>query len=406
MTTEIDVVDDPYIDELTVSAPADIYAGTEVELTVAAKDQDGNALDLYKYVNASTAWVGGYTFTGGQNHTNRQWASITATSGALKVTKNSTKKTVTFKYKYTATGTETFPVTDIITVKSAKVSVTPVSAKVQKAGEIAGIQGLATGTKLAYGAGDPISIDLQKKLVFKDNYGGAVENDGTDTATTCPSFTVSTITAGKGSNVTANNTYYVYTVSKKNAGGTYAQLTTANDSTITATGDYRVTLYKYVGSAATYTNGATDTFVPGAANTYTITDLGNYDFTVSAASGLYKEGSFKASVAAGDELLWAGKDSAGNASTDTTKIKVTAYDTVLKADVEVPATQYTLTLSDQAATATANAIKMQTGRKEGDKTTPVTEKTLTAEVWYGGQSVASVDVKYSDADREAKSFSW
>ncbi len=406
VSTEIDVVDDPYIDALAVTASADIYAGTEVELSVEARDQDNNILNLYDFVPSSSAWASTYVFTKGGNSTNKQFAQIAAGSGQVKVTKDSAKRTVIFKYKYTATGTETFPVTDILTVKSAHVTVNPVSLKVQKAGEIAGIQGLTSDATLVFAPGDPISLNLEQKLVFKDNYGGTVAN-GSGAAANGAKYPViitktngaADVKAKKASATAGANTLYGYTVYN----------TTGSDwvdtsATLTAAAKYKVELWKVSGtSQANVTSVTAINSDTGA----TVASLGTYEFEIKQSSGSYKDGSFKASVKAGEELLYAGSADGSTQNADYASVVVTAYDNSLKQNVTVPATACTITVSDtRASVINDNQVQMNTKREPGDKTTEVETGKLTAEVWYNSMSVASVDIDYSDADPEAKAWSW
>ena len=193
-TQNLVIEDNPYIASLDVSIP-EVYSGIKTEISVSAKDQNGDAYDFYA---DGTNIVAGDIIFGDTNTLASASSSIDATNGTFSMVKDTTKKTVQFYYTCTNNGKSAL--TDTVAVKTATPSLSSIKVTVNVAGKTAKVQGIASGvtTTIASGKNIKLGTGNEKNVVFLDNYGAVM-------TTGLPTFN------GTGTGMTANDTFY-YTV--------------------------------------------------------------------------------------------------------------------------------------------------------------------------------------------------
>ncbi len=384
-TDTITIEDDPYIAELSVSVP-DVYGGKDAELSVTGIDQYGAAVDMYDFVGTTndgsgattidaTAAAGTYYFDD-YNHTTKAGSTITVPKDLkLKVTKNTTTKTV--KFILTAPdndGTSNVPYS--LVVQSAKPAVANVQVSVQPNPYAYGIsQTLKSGgSTIVLRSGS--SADLVKNVLILDNYGasfdyadkifGVKDNHTLETATKVTSSTAGDATAD-----------WVYQVLDS------TNTIVSAPAAISTAGKYSAELW--------YDKGGT------ADHKYT--QLSSKSFEIKVASTDYK--SYSASLKSSDKLLYTGNDTAAAGDpTDHEVIVVKGTDangnTVELTDgIEYDVALRTTSVGS-AGTITENASVVTCNSAEALGATPETG-TIVADIYVGSQVVTSVDIPYSNA---------
>ncbi|MBE5901591.1 MAG: hypothetical protein E7280_06765 [Lachnospiraceae bacterium] len=212
-TAEVEILDNAYIAKLDVTAP-NLYANVPATLEVAAVDQDGNAVDLYDYVPATA--TGDYTGAknefkfGDTNNLTDAHTTITIPKDAtLSVSRNTSKKTVSFKY---TPAKRTQASTDIITIQTAKPDVANLTWNVDVTPSPAGIKGLAIGTNMAIGGEKVLNVNTVKILDsnnsvidYTDNKAVAGVDFITDIKDAKTAGYYAVVAAGKGLAATAKD---------------------------------------------------------------------------------------------------------------------------------------------------------------------------------------------------------
>ncbi len=175
-STSVEIQDDPYIDELSVTFP-ELYAGTAVEVTVTAKDQYGNAVDLYEMFTKTDAYTTGSTakkiLFGDTNHLSSIHSSVEVNStsgGTFEYVKDVSKKTMTLKYTPSAADVQNGVQ---CTVSSAKPTINVQTLAINASGYVAGIKGLKASVATTLVDGESISFK-DGKIQFLDNYGATM----------------------------------------------------------------------------------------------------------------------------------------------------------------------------------------------------------------------------------------
>ena len=367
---ELDVVDDPYIATLNVSAPT-FYDGDKAEITITAVDQDGNAYDLYDKVKTS----GGKKLEfKDQNHLTTMGSYIEVTDGALTFKENSSKKTITFFYQGSATSA-TVAKSVVATIMPASAIASNQTWTVQPATSVAGIKSF--DKDLSVNPGGKIFTGTVTNFTWLDSSGAALDN----TASTgkLPNYTaniealsgVESITVGKYYSVAVSPTG---TTSWNILGGDVVAPTSGNVSSANYTATITVSLYD-----VTKANTAT------AKAEYT--ELAKKTFTATANDGTTDH--YTATLKKTDATLYVNKD-----SVDITEFDVKAVD---NNGVARDFTGYTVTVDSDLAVS---------GKVISGKNNSISSAgTATAQIWVGGKSVVTLDVPYDVAAPAAQGVS-
>jgi hypothetical protein len=174
-TQNLVIEDNPYIATLDVSIP-EAYSNVKVEASISAKDQNGEAYDIYTNGAVIDSDSRRIKFND-MNHLTTKNSEIKATYGTFSMVKDSKRKTVKFYYVCENNGATTK--SDTITVTTAVPTITPLVVTVNPAGTVAKVQGLASGVKTELkGTDDPIQLGkgYEKNIVFLDSYGAVMTN--------------------------------------------------------------------------------------------------------------------------------------------------------------------------------------------------------------------------------------
>ena len=383
-TQELTIVDDPYIAELTVSAPT-LYVGEEAELTITAKDQDGNDLSMFdlignKYNKKTTAVSGSGTFNADAtyyfddfNHLTKGCSSIKFSddSATFKVTTNTSKKTVTFTYTPGTKGQT------IVSLQTATPTPSNITWTVEGATYPAGISKLATGVETAgVVGGNTIATLSNDNIVFLSNSGAEITASEINTAdaTLYPQLTTATTITHLGS--TTSDEYY-YKVSLKSGDSvTVTPATGAVTSSTSKTGSSKVNVTLY-----------------SVDKDDKVTTLASKDFTFTVAAITYN--SYKAKLATGSELLYVNKNSG-----DYAEFVVIGVDADGN-EVEMATNQYSVTVD--------SGLSVDGDKVLGACSTLSAKGTAVATIWAqvngtgADQAVATVDVPYDVAAPVAQS---
>ena len=384
-TDSIEVVDDSYIATLNVEVP-ELYGGKEAEIIVTATDEYGDTVDLYNVTEAATidqtalTSSADYTFKG-QNSLTKTQAKITVPAGMkLKVTKNTSRKTV--KFTLTAKdNTGTTNVQYVLLAQSATPTINNIQCVVQPN---AGVYGIAAALK---SGGTSITVkngattNLNENIVILDQYGSAMgtlkELVSAAKVVVDSSKTVESTTQNSGGHSVGD---FVVNITKKGASLVAAASNGA--------GEYTVTLWKI---------GKTDDGAAGSKND----KLAERTFTVIESDATYV--SYAASVAAGEELLYVGTVQ------DTAAIVVKGTDAKGNTVTLTKTTDYTLTVDNadllEIDGTNANVKASSSGASAAKAAEPGSIKgSATVTVWdTKGNEVATVTVDYSNATPVATS---
>ena len=397
VTDSIAVEDDPYIASLAVTVP-EMYSGKEAELTLTATDQYGDALDLYDLVGNSNnggtigtnAGTGSFTSAAAYllddyNHTTKSSTSIalgTTGSLTLKVTKNTSKKTV----KFTLTGTNgtTSNINSNITVTTATPTVNNYPLTVQPAAHPYGLSAKlkASGSATVTLGGATASWTPESDVIMLDQYGASMG-------------TIADVVAKADYTVNYNSTTTAYTVSSTATQGQwYAEVIGKTSSgsqsdfspaTALSTADtYTVNLW-YAKDTNTLEKQATRTFTvqdQGTVKTYTASVKAGYEklYIESCGTSGFTAGSGDDSVI----IEVKGKDAAGN---ETTLSPGSSNDYTLTVDNTDLLEVISGDTGIQQKTIAAGAA-VDNSKKEG---------TATVTVWVNGEEVATTSFTFSGA---------
>jgi hypothetical protein len=226
-TANLKIEDNPYIATLDVSIP-EAYNNNKVEVTVSAKDQNGEAYDFY---SDGTRVLGGDIVFGDVNALATAKSTIEASIGSFTMVKETKTKTV--KFYYTCENAGKAAITDTVTVKTATPTVTILRVTVNPSGTAEKVQGIASGVATTLKNGDH-AIELgeafKKNIVFLDNYG-AVMTAG------LPTFENNT------GNMSGETTYY-YSVTQGTTPVVNGTIAWHNDTDKDINVTYTITLYK------------------------------------------------------------------------------------------------------------------------------------------------------------------
>ena len=380
-TDEIEVVDDPFIASLTVQVP-ELYGGKEAELTLIAKDQDGNDVDLFNFVGTTnkvktgadgTGTFGGaaqYTYTFDDiNHLTQGASSITIPQGlTLKVGKNTANKTVKFTLT-PASNTDAQSKAYVLTVQTATPTVANVQCSVQTDPHPYGIatnyKGKTTNSVTVKAS---TAYDLTKNVMLLDQYSADLDTVAALVTATKVGLETTTKIVATDDFATAG-----YAVQFLKSDGTI--LTTP--AAVTTAGTYTAELW-YDEDGATTTKHAVR--------------LANKTFTIVHADTTYV--SYSAGLSSDDKLLYVGA-----ANQDCEKVVVKGRDASGN-EVTLDYGEYTTQLRTNPTgglTITSGVVEEGTG-VAWDAAAGEAKGTAIVDVYVSGEVVASVDVPYSNKD--------
>ena len=392
-TKELEIEDDPFIASLTLSAPS-LYAGQKAEITISAKDQYGEEINLYNYIGSANDGDGVVSGIAGTtaydfddvNHLTKGHSSITFSAGTYSVSTNSSKKTVKLEYTPATKGTV------IATVQDATPYVSNLSWSVDGTPTPAGISGLKTGTQTTFtvGSGESTDLDVGGTILFLDSTGAAINYDDLSAADKVddevyPQYdggTAKTACVGAANEGDVEYYYHIDDPSADCIALNAAMAVVTPHATKVGTSNVKITLYSITEA------GATDK----------VSTLGSYTVKFTTADGSYK--SYKASLNSASSLLYV-----SSTSTDTTGFTVigvdaNGYEKAIPADDYVVDVDSTLTVVNDAD---GNPVLVSGKATKTEKGTAVA--TIWAQINGTGekQAVATVDVPYDVAAPVAQS---
>ena len=355
---EVDVIDNPYIASLTVSAPT-FYDGEKAEITISAVDQNGDAYDLFGKV-AGVSDGGKQLDFKDKNNLTTVSSYINVSDGVFSYKENSIKKTVTFFY--TGTNSTTQPKNVVATIMPASAFASNQTWTVQPSTTVAGIKSF--DKKLNVGVSGVIPTGTNTNFTWLSSSGAALDN--TADYSKIPSYT---------NNVAAEAAAGYYYSVAVNAGWTVTSGNVVAPASITTSNN-----------TATITVSLYYLETPGATPKYS--EIAKKTFTATAFDGAAK--SYSAKLASGSELLNATANSG-----DSTSFSVTEYDAQGMANPTAPT--YTVTVTDDLGVSGTKVVPGSASAKA--------KGIAVATIWVGGKAVATVDVPYDVAAPAAQSVS-
>ena len=347
-TDSITIVDNPYIADLTIDVP-ELYGTKTSVLTLSAKDQNGDAVNLYDFVKESevvdpkTADSVDFKFAD-VNGTTKSNTKITIPKGiVLTVDKDTVAKTVKFSVT-PVSNPEAANVTRVIVVQTAAPKVSNVQCAIQQDPTPYSLSAnLKSSGSSRIVATNNVVVNLFENIVLLDQYGSSYG------------------TAAEKSAVVANYNTAGNTVSKSvfTAGTKVYELVVLDaktNKTVKASAFQTATAGTYEFVANLYYDE------DGSTTTKDAKLLSSKTFSVYVANTEYS--SYTAELKSADKLLYAGANSAGDDSTDKETIIVKAKDSNGEV-VTLPASAYKVALADNPAGA-ANPNTKNTFKVDGN----------------------------------------